>query len=127
MEKAMAPHSSTLAWQIPWMEEPGGLYSPWDRKESDMTERLHWFTGAKSHQSHPTLQPYGLLPARLLCPWESPDKNARVSGLPCPLPGDLPNSGTEPWPLTFPALAGRFLTTSATWEVPSKAFPISNS
>ena len=24
-EKAMAPHSSTLAWQIPWMEEPGGL------------------------------------------------------------------------------------------------------
>ena len=24
-EKAMAPHSSTLAWKIPWMEEPGGL------------------------------------------------------------------------------------------------------
>ena len=23
----MAPHSSTLAWQIPWMEEPGGLQS----------------------------------------------------------------------------------------------------
>ena len=27
MEKAMARHSSTLAWQIPWMEEPGGLQS----------------------------------------------------------------------------------------------------
>ena len=26
-EKAMAPHSSTLAWQIPWMEEPGRLQS----------------------------------------------------------------------------------------------------
>ena len=26
-EKAMAPHSSTLAWKIPWMEEPGGLPS----------------------------------------------------------------------------------------------------
>ena len=26
-EKAMAPHSSTLAWRIPWMEEPGGLQS----------------------------------------------------------------------------------------------------
>ena len=26
-EKAMAPHSSTLAWKIPWMEEPGGLQS----------------------------------------------------------------------------------------------------
>ena len=26
-EKAMAAHSSTLAWQIPWTEEPGGLQS----------------------------------------------------------------------------------------------------
>ena len=26
-EKAMAPHSSTLAWKFPWMEEPGGLQS----------------------------------------------------------------------------------------------------
>ena len=26
-EKAMAPHSSTLAWNIPWMEEPGRLQS----------------------------------------------------------------------------------------------------
>ena len=29
MEKAMAPHSSTLAWKIPWAEEPGGLQSVW--------------------------------------------------------------------------------------------------
>ena len=27
VEKAMAPHSSTLAWKIPWAEEPGGLQS----------------------------------------------------------------------------------------------------
>ena len=26
-EKAMAPHSSTLAWEIPWTEEPGRLQS----------------------------------------------------------------------------------------------------
>ena len=26
-EKAMAPHSSTLAWKIPWMEDPSGLQS----------------------------------------------------------------------------------------------------
>ena len=26
-EKEMATHSSTLAWKIPWMEEPGGLQS----------------------------------------------------------------------------------------------------
>ena len=27
VEKAMAPHSSTLAWKISWTEEPGGLQS----------------------------------------------------------------------------------------------------
>ena len=27
LEKAMAPHSTTLAWKIPWMEEPGRLQS----------------------------------------------------------------------------------------------------
>ena len=27
LEKAMPPHSSTLAWKIPWMKEPGGLQS----------------------------------------------------------------------------------------------------
>ena len=35
----MAPHCSTVAWKIPWMEEPG---SPWGRQESDTTERLHF-------------------------------------------------------------------------------------
>ena len=38
------------------------------------------------------------------------------SGLPCPPPGDLPNPGIEPPSLKSPALAGRFFTTSATWE-----------
>ena len=36
-EKEMATHSSTLAWKIPWTEEPRGLH-PWDCKESDTTE-----------------------------------------------------------------------------------------
>ena len=27
LEKGMAPHSSILAWRIPWTEEPGGLQS----------------------------------------------------------------------------------------------------
>ena len=31
-EKAMAPHCSTLAWKIPWMEEPGGLQSMGSRR-----------------------------------------------------------------------------------------------
>ena len=41
MEKALAPHSSTLAWKIPWTEEPGGLQSMGSR-ESDTTDRLHF-------------------------------------------------------------------------------------
>ena len=40
-EKAMAPHSSTFAWKIPWTEEPGRLQSM-GSLESDMTERLHF-------------------------------------------------------------------------------------
>ena len=42
LEKAMATHSSTLAWKIPWTEELGAGYCPWDRKESGTTERLHF-------------------------------------------------------------------------------------
>ena len=44
MEKATAPHSSVLAWKIPWAEEPGRLigFSPWGLEESDRTERLHF-------------------------------------------------------------------------------------
>ena len=38
------------------------------------------------------------------------------SGLPCPPPGDLPDPGIELAFLMFPALAGRFFTTSTTWE-----------
>ena len=38
----MATHSTLLAWKISWVEEPGRLYSPRGRKESDATERLHF-------------------------------------------------------------------------------------
>ena len=41
LEKAMAPHSSTFAWKIPWMEEPGRLQSM-GLLESDTIERLHF-------------------------------------------------------------------------------------
>ena len=37
LEEEMATHSNILARKIPWTEEPGGLYSPWDHKESDTT------------------------------------------------------------------------------------------
>jgi len=56
-------------------------------------------------------------------PWSLPGSSvhgilqARIlEGLPCLPSGDLPNSGIEPLSLMSPALAGRFFTTSATWE-----------
>ena len=45
MEKAMAPHSSTLAWKIPWMEEPGRLQSMGSRRvRHDWATSLSLFT-----------------------------------------------------------------------------------
>ena len=46
----MAIHSSTLAWKIPWTEEPG---SPWGLKESDMTELLHFHFLSQSFSNAP--------------------------------------------------------------------------
>ena len=45
-----------------------------------------------------SLQPYGLQPTRLLCPWDSPDKNTGV-GCHFLLQGDLPDPGIEPMSL----------------------------
>ena len=48
LEKAMAPHSSTLAWKIPWTEEPGGLQSmgSWrvDTTSLSLFIFMHWRT-----------------------------------------------------------------------------------
>ena len=40
LEKEMATQFSTLAWEIPWTEEPGGLQST-GSQESDSTSRLN--------------------------------------------------------------------------------------
>ena len=42
LEKEMATHSSTLAWKIHRQRSMVG-YSPWGRKELDLTERLHFY------------------------------------------------------------------------------------
>ena len=76
-----------------------------------------YYLSAKSLQLCLTLQPYRLQPARLLCPWEF-SRQEYWSGLACPSPRDLPNSGIQPVSLTSPVLAGRFFTTSSTWEAP---------
>ena len=45
LEKEMATHSCTLAWKIPWTEEPGRfLGEPWGLKELDTIERLHFLS-----------------------------------------------------------------------------------
>ena len=46
----MAPHSSTLAWKIPWRSLVG--CSPWGHEESDMTERLHFHALEKEMATH---------------------------------------------------------------------------
>ena len=43
----MATPSSNLAWKIPWTEVD---YSPWDCKELDMTERLHFSLTGLGHK-----------------------------------------------------------------------------
>ena len=62
-----------------------------------------------------SLRPYGLQPARLLCPWDFPGKNTGV-GCHALLRGNLPDSGIEHRSLKSLALAGGFFTTSATLE-----------
>ena len=58
-----------------------------------------------------SLQPHGLLLARLLCPWTSPGKNIGV--LTFPSPGDLPDPGKEPW---SPILQADSLPSEPTWK-----------
>ena len=62
-----------------------------------------------------SVQPYGRQPARLLCPWHSPGKDAGLGC--CALPqGVFLTRGSNLHPLCLPALAGRLFTTGATWE-----------
>ena len=50
LQKEMETHSSTLAWKIPWTEEPGGLQSIGSR---DTTEQLHFHSPAWKADSLP--------------------------------------------------------------------------
>ena len=53
MEKAMARHSSTLAWKIPWTEEPGRLQSTGSRRVGhDFTFTFHFCALEKEMATH---------------------------------------------------------------------------
>ena len=95
LEKEMETHSSILAWEILWTEEPGGLQSM-GSKESDMLLLLSHFSCVQL----------------LVSPWmvacEAPlsmgfSRQEYWSGLPLPSPGDLQDSGIEPGSLALQA------------------------
>ena len=74
-EKAMAPHSSSLAWKIPWMEESGGLQSMGSRSRtrlSDFTFTFHSHALEKEMATHSSTLAWKITwmeePGRL-CPW----------------------------------------------------------
>ena len=56
----MAPHSSTLAWKVPWTEKPGRLWSMGSlrvRHDSDFTFTLHFHALEKEMQPTPVFLP----------------------------------------------------------------------
>ena len=118
LEKEMATHFSMLAWRIPWTEEPGGLQSMGSQKVGH-----DWVTN--THLLNKPLLSHFSCVQLFATPWAVAYQASLSmglfrqeywSGLPCPPPGDLPNSKTEPASLMSPALAGEFFTIIATWE-----------
>ena len=60
----MAPHSSTLAWKIPWMEEPVGLQSMGSLSQtglSDFTSTFHFHAGEKVMATHSSVLAWRIL------------------------------------------------------------------
>ena len=53
----MATYSSTLALKILWTEELGAGYYPWGRKESGMTEQLHFHSAYKLNKQDDNVWP----------------------------------------------------------------------
>ena len=96
------------------------LWSPTDTRDGGLCPRSHIRASHAcmlSHFSHVQL---------FATPWtiahQAPlsmgfSRQEHWSGLPCAPPGDLPYREVEPTSLASPELAGRFFTTSTTWEV----------
>jgi len=60
LEKEMAIHSSILAWEIPWTEEPGGLQSVGSQRVRQNRATQHTHTHSSTHASPPFLPIPGL-------------------------------------------------------------------
>ena len=129
MQGTKRPEFDPWIWKIPWSRKwqptpvflPGKFhgqkrlvrYSPWGRKELDMTEHAYMLLLLLlSHFSCVLL---------FAAPWSVANQASLSmgfsrqeywSGLPFPTPGDLPNPEIKVASLSSPALAGRFFTTS---------------
>ena len=134
LKKEIATHSSIFAWKIPWTEQPVGCH-PWSHKRvwpnlETKTTPPQWvpsFT-LKSFQWCWEIDTTKCVHIRVRLsahPWavacQAPlslefYRQRHWSVLPFPSPGDLPNPGIKPTSFVSPALAGKFFTTSATWE-----------
>ena len=65
-EKAISPHSGTLAWKIPWTQEPGGLQSMGSlriRRPSHFTFTLHFHALEKKMATHSSILAFRILAA----------------------------------------------------------------
>ena len=95
MEKAMAPHSSTLAWKIPWVEEPGGLQSMGPRRV-----RHNWVTSLSLFTFLHWKRKWQPTPVFLPGEFQGP---ASLVG--CPLWGRTESDTTESWNSSSSSLA----------------------
>ena len=102
LEKAMAPHSSTLAWRIPWMEEPGGLQSTGSQRVGhDWATSLTHSGNIQMNVVVWSLSRVWLLRPSWTVACQAPlsmgfPRQAYWTGLPFFSPGDLHDPGTEP-------------------------------
>ena len=81
LEKEMATHSSVLAWRLSGKGEPGGLPSMGSHRVGYNWRDLAAAAAASAVVAKSCLNllgPYGLKPARLLCPWDFPGKKTGV-------------------------------------------------
>ena len=93
LEKEMATHSSVLAWRIPGTREPGGLPS------MGLHRVRHDWSNLAAAGTVALQAPLSVGFSRQEC----------RSGLPCPSPGDLPDSGIKPISFTTPCIGRQVL------------------
>ena len=134
LEKETATHSSTLAWKIPWTEEPGRLQSMGSQRiRHDWATSLHFCLNLiwkekifspkvvpKSFEFLQTVACQASLSMKFL------PRQEYWSGLPFPSPGDLPDPGIKPVSLVSLALQIDSLPTKSSGKPHGKRNAYSN-